>query len=519
MSQGNLAMPTTGTVSGLTFSQDVTTAFDAIVTCNSGSTAPINSQTGVPEEGQFWLDTTVTATPTLKQYINGFWLKIAVLDGTNGLWSQPIGGGALNTLAAAATTDLGSNLCSVLNVTSTTGLSITSFGSSATTGTLYFITFNGSSPPILVQNSTSLNLPTGANIQTAAGDTACFKYAGSGNWKCMFYQLASGAPLSTAAVGAAQLVASSQGMNALLNLRINATVTGSQLVVSLATAANGTPSSVSPVLIPFRDPTIANGDPIIASLQSALSFSAATGNMLALPTTGNGRLWVCAYYNGGTLALGVFNASSPTQICPLVEGQVVTTAASTNGGNTVGTHYANVSSITNTPFRILGYIEWNTAVVSSGGTWATGNSPDNVTLFGPGVRKPGEVVQVVFVQTSSGVGTSGGTFITSNVSATITPTTKANLVSIVANGAMTDGAASNVILSAVLRRGASTNIGSGGTFGCSGIANGLVGFFSFCVLDAPASTSATTYAIYFNSSGAGATSINGGTIMVQELMG
>ena len=63
MSQATLAMPTTGTVSGLTFSQGVTNALDALVTCSSGSIAPVNAQTGAPEEGQFWLNTTVAWDP------------------------------------------------------------------------------------------------------------------------------------------------------------------------------------------------------------------------------------------------------------------------------------------------------------------------------------------------------------------------------------------------------------------------------------------------------------------------
>ena len=230
MSQGNLAMPTSGTVSGLTFSQNVTAALDALVTCSSGSIAPVNAQTGAPEEGQFWLNTTVATTPTLEQYINGVWLKIAVLDGTNGIWTPPIGGGFPAALTAAATTDLGSNLAATMTVTSATGQAIISLGTSATIGALYCVTFAGASPPLLTQNSSSLILPTGANIQTATGDAAIFQYGGSGNWKCQFYQKASGAPLSTAAVGAAQLVASGQGMNAPLNLRINASVAGSQRV-------------------------------------------------------------------------------------------------------------------------------------------------------------------------------------------------------------------------------------------------------------------------------------------------
>jgi hypothetical protein len=524
MSQATLAMPTVGTVSGLTFSQDVTSALDALVTCSSGSVAPINAQSGAPEEGQFWIDTTVSATPTLKQYINGFWLKIAVLDGTNGIWTPPVAGGALVTITAAATTDLGAQLPAAVNVTSAAGTAITSLGSSAIVGTVHFVTFLGASPPLLTQNSSSLILPTGANIQTAAGDNAVFFYLGSGQWRCLVYQLASGAPLSTAAVGAAQLVASSQGMNAPLNLRINAVVSGSQLTVSLVTAANATPSSTSPVLIPFRDPTQANGDPIIASVQSALSFTAATGNMLGTNTTGHSRLWVCAYYNGGTPAIGLFAASNGAlQLYPLIEEHLVTTAASTNGGNSGGVHYANVSSITNTPFRIIGTLEWNTAAVSSGGTWATGNNPDTITLFGPGSRKPGDVVQVAYFNNGTNSGNSSGSMVQSNNGGSITPTSAANLividmwasVNVSANAGAYSGINSNIY------RNLTTSISEPVLFqqGPSSY-NGYscIGFPG--TVDAPQSSSSVSYYLFYQTATAGhGVNVTCGSTTIREIVG
>ncbi len=47
----------------------------------------------------------------------------------------------------------------------------------------------------LTHNSSTLILPTGANITTAAGDTACFISEGSDAVRCVAYQRASGAPL------------------------------------------------------------------------------------------------------------------------------------------------------------------------------------------------------------------------------------------------------------------------------------------------------------------------------------
>jgi len=220
-----------------------------------------------------------------------------------------------------------------------------------------------------------------------------------------FFVESASVPLQPGTIGAAQLLASAQGMNAALNLRINATVGGNALTVAIKTAANADPSGSSPVLIPFRDPTLANGDQIVSSLQVALNFTVAFGNTMgALSANVPFRLWMIGYYNGGTPAVGLFNASTATQIFGLPEGGVVTTAAGTAGGNNAGTHYANVSAITNTPFRILGYLEWATGLATAG-TWASG--PTTIQLFGPGIKKPGDLVQKV--TTSTGALATGAT--------------------------------------------------------------------------------------------------------------
>jgi hypothetical protein len=51
--------------------------------------------------------------------------------------------------------------------------------------------------PTLTHNATSLILPTGANIVVQAGDTAQFTSDASGNWRCVWYQRASGYSLAS----------------------------------------------------------------------------------------------------------------------------------------------------------------------------------------------------------------------------------------------------------------------------------------------------------------------------------
>ncbi|QCG97379.1 hypothetical protein E6C67_26770 [Azospirillum sp. TSA2s] len=102
--------------------------------------------------------------------------------------------GALNetavTVASAATADIGAAAGNAVRVTGTT--TITALGT-AQSGARRHVTFSGALT--LTHNATSLILPGAANIVTAAGDTAEFESLGSGNWRCMEYNRASGVAL------------------------------------------------------------------------------------------------------------------------------------------------------------------------------------------------------------------------------------------------------------------------------------------------------------------------------------
>lgn len=86
-------------------------------------------------------------------------------------------------IASATTTDLGAIQGNVHDVTGTT--TITGLGT-VSAGIWKIIRFTG----ILTftHNGTSLILPGGSNITTAAGDCAFVISLGSGNWRCYFYQ-------------------------------------------------------------------------------------------------------------------------------------------------------------------------------------------------------------------------------------------------------------------------------------------------------------------------------------------
>jgi microcystin-dependent protein len=86
-------------------------------------------------------------------------------------------------IASSSTTDLGAVEGKFHDITGTS--TISSFGT-VRAGIEKVLTFEGALT--LTYNSTSLILPGGANILTAAGDVATFYSEGSGNWRCTSYQ-------------------------------------------------------------------------------------------------------------------------------------------------------------------------------------------------------------------------------------------------------------------------------------------------------------------------------------------
>jgi hypothetical protein len=105
--------------------------------------------------------------------------------------------GALNwsaavDVASAGTTNLGAVNSNLVRITGTTA--ITSFGTAANCTRL--VRF--AAALTLTHNATTLILPGGANITTAADDTMVVQSDGSGNWRVLSYHRASGQPLYVA---------------------------------------------------------------------------------------------------------------------------------------------------------------------------------------------------------------------------------------------------------------------------------------------------------------------------------
>jgi hypothetical protein len=308
----------------------------------------------------------------------------------------------------------------------------------------------------------------------------------------------------------------------MLNGKLAASVASNNLTIAVKTRAGNDPSAGDPVLFVFRNATAATGDYTVIKVTAALSFTINSGNTMGTASGVPFRLWVVALSTGAAAILGAQNCvvggSTPTQIAPLSEDVFYSPPAGNNGGSSAGVLYSSTGNANfGLPMRILGYLEWN-AGLATAGTWSSG--PTKIQLFGPGMKKPGDVVQTLWTTNTSSFSTTQNTFQTTSTSLSISPVSAANIVAIRAMGTL-NVTGSGIVGYAQLFRG-STAIG-GQTIGTSPAAD-TYWPTPIEAFDAPGATSAQTYAVKIrNSDGATAVQWNeftGGitTIRADEIM-
>ncbi len=201
-------------------------------------------------------------------------------------------------IASAATTDIGAATGNFVHVTGTT--TITALGT-IQAGTRRVVVFTGIL--ILTHNATSLILPTGASITTAAGDCAEFESEGSGNWRCTDYQRANGKALAETAYTPPQTAQAYVTIAAGV-----ATVEKQEGFTSVARTANGKYECTLSVAMPDLNYVIlftAGSDPGVGSngpIAFEVSNTARTTTVFHLGTLGDNA----SYQDCDRLSIKVF---------------------------------------------------------------------------------------------------------------------------------------------------------------------------------------------------------------------
>lgn len=170
-----------------------------------------------------------------------------------------------SSIASATTTDL-SNATGI-NVTITGTTTITGFGTEQA-GARRYLTFSGILT--LTHHATSLILPGGANITTAAGDTALAISLGSGNWRVVSFTKASG----KAVVAEVTLA----GAETLTNKTLTSPIVNNP-TLALKQGATATPTAEGVVEWDTDDNVLAIGDGAATKLFVPIPASTAAGDL------------------------------------------------------------------------------------------------------------------------------------------------------------------------------------------------------------------------------------------------
>ncbi len=248
-------------------------------------------------------------------------------------WAQLFGASTQADIASAATTDIGVQNTSFLRVTGTT--TITSFGSNFRGPR--FLTFEGA---VTLTNSSTLVLPGGANITTAAGDSLI---------------VIPGATLGTADKW---IVVAYQKGNAIAQ-------TSKIEPVTASVASNALTVTLNPTALDFRSATLGSGAVTTRNIGSAISAVVPSGATLGTTDAVLSRVMILAIDNAGTVEIAVCNSSATLDESALISTTVLDTASDS------ATVVYSTTARTNVPFRVVGFFE---STQSTAGTWASAPS-------------------------------------------------------------------------------------------------------------------------------------------------
>lgn len=186
-----------------------------------------------------------------------------------------------------------------------------------------------------------------------------------------------------------RLTAQSFGGFAMINGKITTSVGSSALTIAIKTFSGNDPSVNDPVYVAFRNATATTGDYTIIAITAATSLVISSGSTMGFSSASFQRLWVVGFNDAGTFRLGAVNARSGNSIMALRDDIL---ASSTAEGGAGAADSAQViytgTAVTAKAMRILAYIDFT---LTTAGTWD--EAGDKLQLFGPGVAKPGEVLQ------------------------------------------------------------------------------------------------------------------------------
>jgi len=341
-------------------------------------------------------------------------------------------------------------------------------------------------------NTFTGNYSDGAALTKAMLDTAYQSLQPDiSNTSLMTIGSSSGQVLTSNGSGSAasfqDLPEETQGIFALKNYSLKATVATGVMTITLNTQAGTTPDSTNPIVFNYSSNGATSATYTTVNVTGATTFTLTASATLGISSTITNRVFVYGYYSTGAsavkLAVGLRNDFDT--------GTPVTTVAMAASADSINVLYAS-ASLTVVP-RLLGYID---AAHNSGFLWQT---PSKVNLvngqldnFETGRRTASSTSNTKFGQTvlsaSCGAFSTGSTTYQSvtNLSVTLVNTGRPVRICLVSDGSTDDShflqakvSASTSYAQLRIRKNGTTTIGTC-RFGDSSTGLGEFRFPAFC---------------------------------------
>ncbi len=340
-----------------------------------------------------------------------------IFDAVTGSVGTGSGGfGATTSLASSATTDLGTVSSHNVIITGTTAIS--SFGSSASSGSPYYV-LEFANAGLQLTNSTYLVLPGGQNITTQAGDVAYAMYLGGGIWQVYSYQRGNGQALSTSGAQSTLASASTTDLGSVAGNLIS--ISGTTTISSFGSSA----STANPLYWLYFPSSLTLTNSSALALPGGANITTTAGSSALAEYLGSGN-WRVLSYNSSS------GSANPTNL----HTQLFTSS----GSFTVPT---GTSTATVYQFQIVsggggGGGVSSTSNISAGGGGSGG--AEDVWLSG---FTPGQTVTITVGAGGAGGNNSGGNG--GSGTSSVISYASVNVVSCTGGGGGTGNTASGVV--------------------------------------------------------------------------